>query len=167
MSCHCTSFSTCRTRQQYIICVYFYLKDWMIWFTLCNNIVFDLYAVYNSLHNIKQPSTCWTSLIMFSGLVFPPKISLVSIAIFVFVIIQCLWFLVCFLKHTIVFISYNWSVKYEMKLNSATICSDIYLIHYSIVHLASARHRALFSIHKPISDSVSRLLLKIVQTDCL
>ena len=54
-----------------------------------------------------------------------------------------------------------------MKLNSATICSDIYLIHYSIVHLASARHRALFSIHKPISDSVSRLLLKIVQTDCL
>ena len=53
-----------------------------------------------------------------------------------------------------------------MKLKSTTIFTRIYLIHYNIVHLASAHHRALFSIHKPISDRVSRLLLKIVQTDC-
>jgi len=29
-----------------------------------------------------------------------------------------------------------------------------------IIHLASAHHRPSFSIHKPISDRVSRLLLK-------
>ena len=33
-------------------------------------------------------------------------------------------------------------------------------------HLVSARYRVSFSIHTPISDRVSRLLLKIVQTDC-
>jgi len=53
-----------------------------------------------------------------------------------------------------------------MKLKSAAIFTGIYLICYDIVHLASARHRVSFSIHKPISDQVSRLLLKIVQTDC-
>jgi len=34
-----------------------------------------------------------------------------------------------------------------------------------IIPVVNARHRASFSIHKPISDRVSRLLLKIVQTD--
>jgi len=53
-----------------------------------------------------------------------------------------------------------------MKLKRATIFTGIYIIHYDIVHLASVRHRVTFSIHTPISDVVSRLLLKIVQTDC-
>jgi len=53
-----------------------------------------------------------------------------------------------------------------MKLESATIFTGIYPIHYDIVHLVSMRHRVSFSIHNPISDRVSRLLLKIVQTDC-
>jgi len=44
-----------------------------------------------------------------------------------------------------------------MKLKSAAIFTGIYLIRYDIVHLASARHRVLFSIHKLISDQVSRL----------
>ena len=44
-----------------------------------------------------------------------------------------------------------------MKLKSATIFTAIYLIHYDIVHLASARHRVSLSIHKPISERVSRL----------
>jgi len=48
-----------------------------------------------------------------------------------------------------------------MKLKSATI----YLIHYNIVHLVSVRHKGSFSIHTPVSDLVSRLLLKIAQTD--
>ena len=53
------------------------LKDRISWFTPSNYIVSDLYAVYNAhdvLHVIKQPSACWTPLIMFFGLVFPPKI---------------------------------------------------------------------------------------------
>ena len=53
------------------------LKDRISWFTPSNYIVSDLFAVYNAhdvLHVIKQPSACWTSLIMFFGLVFPPKI---------------------------------------------------------------------------------------------
>jgi len=53
-----------------------------------------------------------------------------------------------------------------MKLKSTTIFTRINLIHYDIVHLASMRHRVLFSIHTPISDIVSRLLLIIAQTDC-
>jgi len=53
-----------------------------------------------------------------------------------------------------------------MKLKRATIFTGIYLIHYDIYHLASVRHRVSFSIHTPISDLVSRLLLKIAQTDC-
>ena len=52
-----------------------------------------------------------------------------------------------------------------MKLKSATIFTGIYLIQYDIVHLTSVRHR-VSSIHTPISDVVSRLLLKIAQTDC-
>ena len=57
---------------------FFHLKDRMRWFTPSDNIVSDLYAVYNAyhvLHYFKQPSVCWTSLIMFSGRVFPPKIA--------------------------------------------------------------------------------------------
>jgi len=53
------------------------LKDRISWFTPSNYIVSDLYAVYNAydvLHVIKQSSACWTSLIMFSGRVFPIKI---------------------------------------------------------------------------------------------
>ena len=50
-----------------------------------------------------------------------------------------------------------------MKLKSATIFTEIYLIHYDIVHLVIAHYRVSFSIHNPISDRVSRLLLKIVQ----
>ena len=41
-------------------------------------IVSDSYAVYNAydvLHVIKQQSACLTSLIMFSGRVFPPNIA--------------------------------------------------------------------------------------------
>jgi len=53
-----------------------------------------------------------------------------------------------------------------MKLKSMAIFTGIYLIRYDIVHLASACHRVSFSIHKPISDRVSRFLLKIVQMDC-
>ena len=53
-----------------------------------------------------------------------------------------------------------------MKWKSATIFTGIYHIHYDIVHLSSVRHRVSFLIHTPISDVVSRLLLKIAQTDC-
>ena len=53
-----------------------------------------------------------------------------------------------------------------MKMKNATIFNGINHIHYDIVHLASVRHRVSFSIHTPISDVVSRLLLKIAQTDC-
>jgi len=52
-----------------------------------------------------------------------------------------------------------------MKLKSPAIFTGIYLIHYDIVYLVSARYIVSFSIHKSISDRVSRLLLKIVQTD--
>ena len=59
---------------------FFHLKfDRMRWFTPSNNTVSDLYAVYNAygvLYYIKQPSLCWTSLIMFSCRVFLPKIAL-------------------------------------------------------------------------------------------
>ena len=77
------------------------LKDRLSWFTPSNYIVSVLYAVYNAynvLHVIKQPSACWTSLIMFSGRVFPPKIA------------QCLRLLVGF-KPCKCFIIYKWSVK--------------------------------------------------------
>jgi len=43
---------------------------------------------------------------------------------------------------------------------------DLPNIRYDIVHLASARYKVSFSIHKPISDRVSMLLPKLVQTDC-
>jgi len=52
-----------------------------------------------------------------------------------------------------------------MKLKSTTLFTGIYLIHYDIVHLASVRHRVSFSIYTPISDVVSRLLLKLAQMD--
>ena len=58
-----------------------------------------------------------------------------------------------------------------MKLKSTTIFTRIYLIHYNIVHLASAHHRALFSIHKPISvkvastNSTNGLLINIQRTE--
>ena len=78
---------------------FFHLKDQMRWFTPSNNIVSDVYAVYNAydvLHYIKQPSVCWTSLIMFSGHVSRQKSHVVSVAIFIFVIIHCLCLLVWF-----------------------------------------------------------------------
>ena len=72
LSCRCT-ISTCRKQH-----AFFHLKYRMSWFTPSYNIVSDMYAVYNAydvLHVIIQPSAYWTSLIMFSGRVFPPKIA--------------------------------------------------------------------------------------------
>ena len=135
------------------------LKDRISWFTPSTYIVSDLYAVYNAydvLHVIKQPSPCWTTLIMFSGRVFPPNIARGKrsrIRNHTILTFTCL-------KHANAFINYEWSFKYEMKLKSATIFTGIYVIHYDIVHLASVRNRVSFSIHKPISDVVSMLLLK-------
>jgi len=59
---------------------------------ISNYVVSDVYAVYiayDVLHVIKQPSACWTSLIIFFRSCFPAKKShVVSVA--VFVIIHCL-----------------------------------------------------------------------------
>ena len=75
----------------------------MSWFTPSYNIVSNVYAVYNGydvFHFIKQPSACWTLFIMCSGRVFLPQIAHGNVAVFVFVIIQCLRLVVGFKPYT-------------------------------------------------------------------
>jgi len=64
--------------------------------------------------------------------------------------------------YTMYIINYNLSVKYEIIIWNWK--AQRYLLEFAL----SRRHYSFgkCAIHKPISDRVSKLLLKIVQTDC-
>ena len=82
------------------------------------------------------------------------KSHVVSVAVFIFVIMQCLHLLIKIDLLTMKLIEKHGDIYLDFNLSVTTL------------FIWQVRVIILFSIHKPISDRVSRLLLKIVQTDC-
>ena len=148
LSCSCTI--TCR--KQHVLSFFIWKIEWadlhqvVLLFLICM-----LYIMYTMnfivLNNPLYAENRWSCiLVMFSC----QKSHVVNVAVFVFVIIQCLRLLV---YHTVVIII--WKYEILVKLNSALG----FTLSVMKLFIWQARVIETFSIHKLISDRMSRSLL--------